>query len=245
MSPTEEPHAMIVEPYYKTASGETLNIEIAPAPVDGKRYPMVVLSHGNFGLFGSFGDQLRDFAEQIAALGYLAALPNFYPDAEPHPTDTDISGKVPILSAAIKHLSDNRSDVDTGRLGLVGFSLGGGVSMSYITDSPPRTVKVFADFYGYVSPLLDAGADVANFPPTTIFHNKNDARFVTPANNSRRLVNELAKATPKIEYEYHEFDELYPKGQNHAFEPGKKADTDSRKLTRDWLKIHMPPTGIP
>ena len=222
---------------FTTSAGDKFNIEIAPAPKDGKKHPVVVLVHGNFGLVGTFGDQLRNFAKEIAGLGYLAALPNLYLDAEPHPTDTDIAGKLPTLKAAIKHLSDNRPDGDIARLGLVGFSLGGGVAMSYINDSTAGAVKVFADFYGLVEPLLGDG--VAKFPPTIIFHNKNDKRFVPPDKNSLPLADALAKSTPKIEHEYHEYDEVWALGFNHAFEPGKHADTDSRDRTKKWLAKYL------
>ena len=232
---------MIVETF-SPSPGTTFNIEIAPAPVDGKRYPVIVLVHGNFGLADPFGDQLRDFTKEIADLSYLAALPNLYSDGQAHPTDTNLAAHVPTLTAALKHLR-GRSDVDPDRLGLVGFSLGGGVAMSYIANSPVGTVKAFADFYGYVEPLLSAG--VAKFPPTIIFHNKNDERFVPPAKNSVPLANALAISNPKIAYEYHEYDELWLEGFNHAFKPGGPADIGSRNLTKSWLTTHIPPTGTP
>ena len=232
---------MIVEPYM-TALGETFDIEIAPAPADGKRYPVVVLIHGNLGLADPFGHQLRTFTQDIADLGYLAALPTYYPKGQSNLRDTNIQAHMPALTAAIEHLR-GRPDADSDRLGLVGFSLGGGIGMSYITDSPAGPVKVFADFYGYVAPLLGAG--VAKFPPTIIFHNKNDELFVTPDKNSVPLARALAGSTPRIIHEYHEYDELWAGGSNHAFEPGKTADTDSRKRTKAWLTSHMPPTGKP
>ena len=115
--------------------------------------------------------------------------------------------------------------------------------MSYITTSPAGSVKVFADFYGLVAPLLRAG--VAKFPPTIIFHNKYDELFVTPAKNSVPLANALAGSTPRIEHEYHEYEELWAGGFNHAFEPGQTADTDSHNRTKAWLTKHMPPIGKP
>lgn len=156
---------------FKVGSKE-FHIHIEPAPADGKRYPTVVVVHGNFGLAPPYGAQLQDFAKQIAKLGYLTALPSYYTDKEPHFEDSNVDSHVATIAAAIEHLKKNRADGDPARLGLVGFSLGGGISMAYINASPPKTVSVFADFYGYVAPKLSDG--VANFPPTTIFHNKND-----------------------------------------------------------------------
>jgi carboxymethylenebutenolidase len=229
---------MLTVESYATDSGESFDIEIAPAPADGKRYPVVVLIHGNLGLANPFGPQLRDFTQEIAKLNYLAALPAYYPSGQSNLRDTNIDSHMPALAAAIKHLR-RRSDADSARLGLVGFSLGGGIAMSFITASPAGTVDVFADFYGYVAPLLSAG--VAKFPPTIIFHNKNDGLFVPPAQNSVPLADALAASTPKIEHEYHEYDEVWAEGFNHAFEPGKAADTASRSLSKAWLTKHMPP----
>ena len=168
-------------------------------------------------------------------------MPSFYRDGQSHIDDSNIDAHVPALTAAIKHLR-GRPDADLDRLGLVGFSLGGGVAMSYIASSPARTVKVLADFYGYVEPLLGTG--VANFPPTIIFHNKND-EIVPVAKNSGPLAAALATSIPKIAHEYHEYDELWPQGLNHAFKPGGSADTNSRGLTKAWLTTYMPPIGLP
>src|SRR4051794_40648781 len=117
---------MIEEIYYSPAPAQDYKIEIAPAPADGRRYPVVVVLHGNFGMGDPFGKPLRDFSREIADLGYLAALPHYYADDERHMTDGDVFGKLPALAAAIAHLRA-RDDADPARLGLVGFSLGGGV----------------------------------------------------------------------------------------------------------------------
>jgi carboxymethylenebutenolidase len=63
---------------YSVDPTTSFDIDIAPAPADGKKYPVVVLVHGNFGLAAPFGRQLLDFTDEIAALGYLAALPSYY-----------------------------------------------------------------------------------------------------------------------------------------------------------------------
>src|SRR4051794_17570605 len=107
---------------FTTDSGENFEIEIAPAPADGKKYPIVVLIHGNLGLADPFGRQLRDFTQDIARLGYLAALPTYYSKDHSDLRDTNIGAHVPALTAAIKHLM-KRPDADPDRLGLVGFSL--------------------------------------------------------------------------------------------------------------------------
>jgi dienelactone hydrolase len=233
---------MIRETYQVTAT-ESFDIEVAPAPTDGKRYPMVVVLHGNFGLVAPFGEQLRSITEEIAALGYLAALPSYYETGASKPTDADLAAHVPALVAAIKHLS-GRADADPNRLALVGFSLGGGIAASYVVSSSVGSVRAFVDYYGYVQPLLGAG--IAKFPPTIIFHNTTDP-IVPVAKNSEPLADALAAAG--IEHEpvrpYTWYSDNWEGGALHAFRPGGPADLDSRKRCKAWLTEHLPPTGFP
>ncbi len=232
---------------FSPSPGTTLNIEIAPAAADGKRYPVVVLVHGNFGLSVPFGDQLRDFTEEVSRLGYLAALPTYYTDDKPHPTDTDIAGHLPALVAAVAHLAV-RSDADFTRFALVGFSLGGGIAMSYINASPASAVMVFADFYGLLPPGLlgppGIGVGVAKFPPTILFNNEDDP-LVPVDKNSEPLADALASAG--IVHDpvrpYHWYKDDWDLGAFHAFRPGGPADVDSRSRTLTWLATYMPPTG--
>ena len=58
------------------SGGKDLKITVFPAPGDGKRHPMVLLIHGNFGLGPPYGDQIRGFGKSLAELGYVAAVPN-------------------------------------------------------------------------------------------------------------------------------------------------------------------------
>jgi len=224
---------MLTPDSYPVSPTKSFDIEIAAAP-PGKKLPLVVVIHGNFGLVGPFGQQLRDFTEQLAALGFVAALPSYYDKGGAQPEDTDISDKVPLIEAAIKHLS-KRTDVDGTRVGLVGFSLGGGIALSYINLMPPKTTRAFVDFYGYVAPVLGSG--VEKCPPTLVFHNENDP-MVDPAAHSERLLDALSKAG--IDHEpagppYHWYNERWILGLNHAFQPGNTADVESRRKAGEWL----------
>jgi len=226
---------VMINEKYKVDSVTEYDIEIVPAPADGKKHPVVVLVHGNLGLQGKFGKQLRDFTEQIGAMGYVAALPSYYPGGVGDIHDTDVAKHSPALVAAIKHLA-GRKDAEITRLALVGFSLGGGVATDYINSNPAGTVKVFADFYGFVGALVAGG--VANFPPTITFSNNQDP-VVPPSINTSLLIQALQKA--KIDCEPHWYDDNWEVGFGHAFEPGKHADNESRDLTKKWLRKYMPP----
>lgn len=229
---------MLIKGTYTVVSGTTFDIEYSPAAADGKRYPLAVVIHGNFGLVDPFGTELRKFAEQLAALGYFVGLPSYYPAGFKDKTDTNIDARAPALAAAIKFLS-GCAGCDASRLGIVGFSLGGGIAASYIDSAPAGTVKVFADFYGYVGPTLAGG--VAKFPPTIVFNNNKDP-FVPVKEHSKPLADALGIAG--IIHEEHWYDDNWPEGGFHAFEPGKAADLDSRDRTQKWFGNYMPAKGV-
>ena len=126
---------------------KAFKISVYPAPADGKRHPIVLLAHGNFGLGPPYGDQIRGFGKSLAELGYVAAVPQLYEDEAPHPNDIDPDPHVQTLSAAIATVAA-RTDADPDRLGLIGFSLGAAAAMTYIASSTHGKVKALADFFG-------------------------------------------------------------------------------------------------
>jgi dienelactone hydrolase len=104
------------------------------------------LVHGNFGLGPPYGEQIQSFARDLAGLGYLAAVPQYYSDDNHHLDD--IHPKAQILADAIAAVL-RRADADADQLGLIGFSLGATTAMTFVATNPLGTVEVFADFYGF------------------------------------------------------------------------------------------------
>jgi carboxymethylenebutenolidase len=219
-----------------TSGGNTYKITIYPAPPDGKKYPVVFLLHGNFGLGFPYGDQIQSFAKDIASRGYIAAVPQYYQDDEPHPLDIDTVSKVQIVNDAISMVA-SRLQADHDRLGLIGFSLGASTVMTFISSNPLAEVKVLADFFGFNTKEIQDG--ISSFPPTIIFHNKNDQ--IVPVQNSEEI-DRLLPST--IKHKLVIYDEKWPEGRNHAFKPDGNSDVDSRLKTVDWFTKHLPPTGI-
>jgi dienelactone hydrolase len=216
------------------SGGKDLKITVFPTPGDGKRHPIVLLIHGNFGLGPPYGDQIRDFGKRLAELGYVAAVPQLYADEASHLDDMDPDRHVGTLSAAIAAVAA-RLDADPDRVGLVGFSLGAAVAMTYVASGTPGPVKALADFFGPLTAMIRAG--VGKFPPTIIFHNNNDA--VVPVGFSVELDSLLPSTVQRRLVRY---DELSPPG-NHAFRPGGEADRDSLEKTKNWFTSHIPPVG--
>lgn len=219
-----------------TIGANTYKITVYPPPLDGKKHAMILLVHGNFGLVGPYGDQIRNFANDLAELGYLTAVPQYYGNDDPHPMDHDPDPHLPTLAAAIGKIAE-RADADPDRLGLIGFSLGAATAMTYITANPPGEIKVLADFFGFLTPTIQSG--LGNFPPTIIFHNKNDQIV------SVRHSQELDRLLPNtIEHELVSPYEEQGQVGNHAFRPGGAADLDSREKTTDWFIAHLPPNRM-
>jgi carboxymethylenebutenolidase len=222
-----------VSPSTFASAGKVFKITSYPTIAGGKKFPMVLLVHGNFGLGSPYGDQIHGFAKDLAGRGYVTAVPQYYEDDLPHPTDTAPHDRT--LADAIASVA-SRPDADAGRLGLIGFSLGAATAMTYIASNPQGTVTVLADFFGFLTPTIEAG--VGKFPPTVIFHNKNDV--IVPVRNSEDF-DRLLPST--IDHQFvAPYDEHGQVG-NHAFKPGDHADVDSRSKATDWFVKHLPPTG--
>jgi dienelactone hydrolase len=214
--------------------GKSFNILVSPGPADGKRHPVILFVHGNFGLGPPYGDQIMGFAADLAKAGYVTAVPQLYADKSPHPDDMDPRPHIETLAAAIAKVA-SRADADPDRLGLVGFSLGAAASMGYIASRPAGSVRAFADFFGPF--FQDIQPHVGKFPPTIIFHNKND-KIVLIGNSE-----ELGRVLPSgLDHRLVPYVEVSPP-LNHAFRPGGKADIDSREKTREWFAAHLPPGG--
>jgi dienelactone hydrolase len=213
------------------SAGQTYNMTINPAipTTNGKKYPVIFLIHGNAGLIAPFGDQIHGFAKDLAALGYLTVVPEYYADNKSHLSD--FTPHTQTLADAIEAIKSTRTDADLDRLGLIGFSLGATTVMTYVVSVPAGTVKVLADFFGFLTPSIKD--NVANFPPTIILHNKHDQ--VVDFSYSDTLDELLTQAN--IKHEFDVYDALWL--LNHSFKPGDPDDVDSRAKTTNWFSNHL------
>ncbi len=211
-------------------------IEFRSPGVAGKQYPVVIVLHGNFGLTQDVGRRLFAVADTIAGLGYVVAVPRFYPDDRPHIDDQHPKQHVPILEAVVEEACA-RPDVNAGKIGLIGYSLGGGVAMSWMANGNAAKVGAFVDFFGYRP--RDLPQHLHNFPPTAILHNRNDR--VVPFTESVELVGRLSAEVEVLLVGYVEND---PERGNHVFVEGQHADVDSLERTSAWLQSHLPTIGL-
>jgi dienelactone hydrolase len=228
-----------------TSAGQTYNMTINPAApmTSGKKYPVIFLIHGNAGLVAPFDDQIHGFAKDLADLGYLTVVPEYYNTKHP-PNLGDTSPHDQTLADVVSVINSTRHDVDLDRLGLIGFSLGAATAMTYIASKPQGTVKVLADFFGFITPTIKH--EVAKFPPTIILHNGDDK--IVDISYSNELNTLLENAN--IEHQFEVYDEEWRVNYHgllievdHSFKPGDSADVDSRKQATNWFVSHLPPLG--
>ena len=149
--------------------------------------PAVVILHGIDGMSGESGAEIGKFAEQIAGEGFLVFVPYYFDaddGADSFPIEELFLRRAPRLgsypariAAAVDHVL-KQPDCD-GRLGLVGFSLGGGLAIGYAESVAVGKVKALVDYFGYISdPKYFLNAD--RLPPTLILHNKADPIVKVP-----------------------------------------------------------------
>jgi dienelactone hydrolase len=206
--------------------------------------PAVVVVHGIDGLSGASGAAIRSFAEQVALEGYLVLVPHYFDSndgADSAPLEQLVALRAtrtdsyrPRLAAAVA-LAMADSDAAPGGMGLVGFSLGGGLAIDHAETAVPGTVKVLVDFFGHIfSPALLANVD--RLPPTLVLHNRGDA-VVALASSSQPLVDALKKRA--VPHQHTFYTDANPGSGNHPFLPGGPADIDARSKAVAWLKAHL------
>jgi carboxymethylenebutenolidase len=150
-------------------------------PEGGGKHPAIIVIHEWWGL----NDWVKEQAQKYAGHGYVALAVDLYrgqvaatPD-EAHilsrglPDDRGLRD----LEAAFAHLS-SRPDVDAGKIGAIGWCMGGGWSIKLAEDQPKLTA--FVVNYGFLptdpaliakiqAPMLgNFGAEDKGIPPDSV-----------------------------------------------------------------------------
>jgi carboxymethylenebutenolidase len=124
-------------------------------PAEGGRYPGLILIHEWWGL----NDNIRDFAESFAQLGYVTLAVDLYNGHSAQTPDearklatgvrNNLQGAFDNLSKAVDYLQ-NLPYVEQNRLGSVGWCFGGG--WSYEMAKNNMGVRASIMYYGRFSP---------------------------------------------------------------------------------------------
>jgi dienelactone hydrolase len=201
------------------SQGKSITVEKFE-PKSSGRHPAVLLLHGAGGMEIG-GPEFRDFARALASRGFVAHVVHYF----------DQTGTVRADASAISRLFSTwmitigdalttvskQENVDPGRLGLLGFSLGSYLSLS--VASHDARVSAVVEYFGGLPGLF--ALNLKRFPPTLILHG--DADDTVPVEEARKL--EKLFGEKKFPFEIR----VYP-GQGHRFHGDDEKDAFQRSL---------------
>ncbi len=212
------------------SQGKTIAVEKFE-PSSSGRHPTILILHGAGGMEIG-GPEFREFARELARRGYVAHIVHYFDQTGDVRADAQAIGRSfstwmitigDALTSAAK-----QENVDPGRLGLLGFSLGSYLSLS--VASHDRRVSAVVEYFGGLPDLFTW--NLKRFPPTLILHG--DADDVVPVAEARKL--EKLFGEKKFPFEIR----VYP-GQGHRFHGDDDKDAFQRSLR--FFEKHLKKPG--
>lgn len=160
-------------------------------------------------------------AQMLAGLGYTVLMPDYFrATGDSRARYGDIRSKFPDWLAAIEGVL---STLPGGRIGIVGFSLGGALALALGARNP--RVAAVVNFFGFISEGLERATRLA---PTLILHGAADR--VVPVSNATAIERVLASRGVPVELQ------IYP-GEGHGLSAAAFPDAIAR--TRDFLQRNL------
>lgn len=210
-------------------------------PSTAGNHPSVVVVYGTEGMNEPFGTLIRDFATALGSAGFVAVIPDYLRstgtpagtasvwEALSASRDTWVDS---LRSAAT--FADGRAGANKGKLGIVGFSLGGNLALRLGKDpgTGPRVLAV-VDFFAPISQAGGIGPNVERLAAVQIHHGTADP--IVDMSQSAELITLLDTAHKVRDKDY--FYYTY-RDQGHGF-TDPTAVRDSTTRTVDFLKQHL------
>ena len=130
--------------------------------------------------------------------------------------------------------ADGRTDVEAGRLGIVGFSLGGNLALRVreVAHRHPKALAV-VDFFGPISEANGIGAGVDKLPFVQIHHGTDDTLVPPSSGRSRPPLLDNAHKVKGVDYFFFSY-----AGEGHGFYDPKDIK-DSTDRTVAFLQKHL------
>ena len=180
--------------------------------------------------------QFQGLGKRLAAQGYLVVLPSYFYKGDPNQASLDPKIHLKTLTDALEYAT-KQPGADDQNIALIGFSLGGGLSLALAESYPTGRIKALVDFYGPTNPNILGGA--AKLPPTLILHNKTDG--IVLISNSQNLDAALGKNLITHRFKIYVEHNPDPMMKDHPFAPNGPADKDSQEQTIKWLAEYLRP----
>ncbi len=219
--PSQGKH-ITIEPLYPqgTPHSQTgpVHHEAASGIVAEESHPAVMVVHGSGGGHSS----ISRYSPMLARFGYAVFVVRYFEStgtgyASPSATRQHFKTWVQTLSDAIDFMGAQPT-VDKQRIGLLGLSLGGYLSMA-LASTDRRVKAVVNIFGGFPEPYA---SEVTAMPPTLVLHGDADPVVsVSEAYKSETILKDI-KARHEMK--------IYP-GLGHAFDPVHAVDASQRILS--------------
>jgi dienelactone hydrolase len=223
------------------SQGQSIGAEVF-SPAGGPNGGAIVVAYGSDGLVdnahGPWATMIRQYAADLAALGFTAVIPDYFQRTGTHPGDIDFEnggakkiwlhrdGWQAALTDALA-FTQNLPSVDATRTGLLGFSLGGHLCLRIAGKS-----KALVEFF---APLLDGIGPATPRLTAQIHHGAADA-LVSFAGNADKIDQQLRETGASTEVFGYE-------GAGHGFAGSDAANTEARVLSKartlEFFKTHL------
>ena len=211
-------------------------------PISRGPHAAVMILPGTFGLLDHWGDDIRTFGNSLAEEGMVSIIVSYLDRTDTAPgeettlqisdLERDFGDK---WNLAIEHgitFFAGLSNVDSARIGLLGFSLGGNRALEVaMRPSLPIEIRLLVEFFSPTIriPLL---GDAELLPKLQIHYgNAPNSDIFVPPGETEALIDRLERAGKSKDLDF--FVLQYPRG-GHGF----KGDdlNNSRKATIDFFK---------
>jgi carboxymethylenebutenolidase len=142
-------------------------------PVGTGRYPTIVMLYGSGGMDVG-GPLFRETARALALQGYIVYLPFYFEKTETRRAAGE--DYVKYFAPWMRAINDlivyakEQPNVDSKRIGLIGFSLGAYLSLS--VASVNNEIKAVAEYFGGLPDIF--GKQIQTLPPILILHGEAD-----------------------------------------------------------------------
>ncbi|AMJ61054.1 dienelactone hydrolase family protein [Bosea sp. PAMC 26642] len=186
----------------------------------GGSRPTIILLYGSDGLTNS--GRYEFAAQTIVSAGYTVLVPRYFEaTGDSRARFSEIRTKFVVWRQAIESILDEQPA--SGRIGLVGFSLGGALALGLAARS--TRIRAVVEYFGFQPADLEDGNKL---PPTLILHG--DADRIVPASNAASI-ERLIKSQGGL------VDSHIYSGEGHGLSLVSLADAVSR--TQNFLRRHV------